>query len=56
MNSPACEDTDPLPYLPVFTGRVVTSREVSERFLWDVRQTVSDLLVKNYAGYAQPGA
>ena len=40
-----------MPYLPTFTGRVVTSREVSERFLWDVRQTVSDLLVENYAGY-----
>jgi len=37
-------------FLPVFTGRVVDSLEVSERFLWDVRQTVSDLLVENYAG------
>lgn len=42
---------DPLPYLPVFTGRVVESLEVSERFLWDVRLTVSDLLLDNYAGY-----
>jgi hypothetical protein len=42
---------DPIPYLPVFTGRVVRSREASERFLWDVRQTVSDLLLENYAGY-----
>ncbi len=42
---------DPLPYLPVFTGRVLDSLEVSERFLWDVRQTVSDLLVDNYAGH-----
>ena len=41
---------DPLPFLPVVTGRVVESVEVSERFLWDVRQTVSDLLVANYAG------
>ena len=40
----------PLPFLPVITGRVVESVEVSERFLWDVRQTVSDLLVANYAG------
>ncbi len=37
------------PYLPVFTGQVVESLEVSERFLWDVRQTVGDLLVENYA-------
>ena len=40
---------DPLPLLPVITGRVVDSVEVSERFLWDLRQTVSDLLVENYA-------
>ena len=41
---------DLLPLLPVITGRVVDSVEVSERFLWDLRQTVSDLLVENYAG------
>ncbi len=42
---------DPLPYLPVMTGRVIGSLDLSERFLWDVRQTVSDLLVANYAGH-----
>ncbi len=41
---------DPLPLLLVVTGRFVESAEVSERFLWDLRQTVSDLLVENYAG------
>lgn len=41
---------DPLPFLPVMTGRVMDSVEVSERFLWDMRKTVSDLLVENYAG------
>ncbi len=41
---------DPLPLLPIFTGRVLDSVEFSERFLWDLRQTVSDLLVENYAG------
>ena len=41
---------DPLPWLPVVTGRVVDSLEVSERFLWDLRQTVSELVVENYAG------
>jgi len=41
---------DPQPYLPVIAGFVVESMEVSERFLWDVRQTVSDLVVANYAG------
>ncbi len=38
-------------FLPVFTGRYVDSPEVSERFLWDFRQTVSELLVDNYAGH-----
>jgi len=42
---------DPLLYLPTMTGRVVHSLEVSERFLWDLRQTVSDLLVDDYAGH-----
>jgi hypothetical protein len=42
---------DLLPLLPVLSGRVVESLEVSERFLWDVRQTVSDLVVENYAGH-----
>ncbi len=42
---------DPLPYLPVMCGHVVDSVEVSERFLWDVRMTVNDLLLENYAGH-----
>lgn len=42
---------DMLPMLPVLTGRLVTSPEVSERFLRDVRQTVSDLLAENYIGH-----
>jgi len=37
------------PFLPVFTSRVVESLEVSERFLRDLRQTVSELVVENYA-------
>jgi hypothetical protein len=41
---------DPMLFLPVMTGRVVDSLEVSERFLWDLRQTVSELVVQNYAG------
>ncbi len=40
---------DMTPYLPVLTGRVVDSLEVSERFLYDMRLTVSDLLIENYA-------
>ena len=41
---------DLLPFLPAFAGRIVGSTEVTERFLWDLRQTVSDLLIENYAG------
>lgn len=41
---------DLMPYLPVVTGRVVTSLEASERFLWDLRVTVSELILENYAG------
>jgi len=37
------------PYLPVLTGRVVGSLEISERFLWDLRRTVSELVVEKYA-------
>ena len=40
---------DPLRYLPVMTGRVVESLEVSERFLWDVRQTAQELVIENHA-------
>jgi hypothetical protein len=36
-------------YLPALTGRAVGSQEVSERFLWDLRRTVKDLLLENYA-------
>jgi hypothetical protein len=35
-------------YLPVFSGRVVGSPELSERFLWDLRQTSQDLIIENH--------
>ena len=37
------------PYLPAMTGRVVGSRALSERFLWDLRQTAQELVVENHA-------
>ena len=43
---------DPLPYLPVLTGRVVQSADVSDRFLWDYRRTLADLLAENHYGAA----
>ena len=40
---------DPLPYLPAMIGRIVESSEISERFLWDLRQTAQELVVENHA-------
>jgi hypothetical protein len=42
---------DPLPYYPVYAGVMVQNREISERFLWDVRQTAQELVLENHAGY-----
>jgi hypothetical protein len=44
---------DPLVFLPTFTGRVVGSPEVTERFLWDMRRTIADLFADNYYGHFQ---
>jgi len=41
---------DPLVMLPTFTGLVVDTPDASERFLWDVRQTASELVCENQAG------
>jgi hypothetical protein len=34
------------PWLPVLAGRVVDSAEASDRFLWDFRQTLADLVAE----------
>jgi hypothetical protein len=41
---------DPIPYLPVLAGHVVTSEEVSDRFLYDFRKTIGDCLAENHYG------
>jgi hypothetical protein len=41
---------DLIPWLPAFSGRIIESTETTERFLWDLRQTVSELVIQNYAG------
>jgi hypothetical protein len=41
---------DPLLYLPVYSGLIVNNSEISERFLWDVRQTSNELIIENHAG------
>lgn len=40
---------DPLKYLPVYSGTIIGSREISERFLWDVRQVSMELVLENHA-------
>ena len=40
---------DPLALLPTFAGFVVDTPEVSERFLWDIRQTASELVCEYQA-------
>lgn len=35
-------------YLPVLTGRVVNSLEESEKFLWDFRKTIGELIADNH--------
>ncbi len=40
---------DPLPFFPVYAGNIVENREVSERFLWDLRQTSQELVLAYHA-------
>ncbi|WP_255373057.1 glycosyl hydrolase [Chitinophaga sp. YR573] len=44
---------DPLPYYPVYAGNVVGSVEISERFLWDLRQTAQELVLENHAEHVK---
>jgi len=37
-----------LPWLPVLTGRVVESAEASDRFLWDLRATLAELVAEHH--------
>ena len=40
-----------LPYLPALAGYYIESGEITERFLWDFRKTIGDLIAENYYGY-----
>ena len=44
---------DPVPYLPVMSGRIIGSRDLSTRFLADLRRTVADLVNGHYDHLAQ---
>jgi hypothetical protein len=39
---------DPVPWLPVVAGRIVTNRDSSDRFLNDLRRTVGDLILSDH--------
>ncbi|PWG80905.1 glycosyl hydrolase [Pararcticibacter amylolyticus] len=39
---------DPVSYLPAMAGVPVQSADVSERFLYDIRQTISELITDNF--------
>ena len=42
---------DIIPFLPAITGRIIGNGEFTERFLWDLRFTISELIAENYAGH-----
>ena len=41
---------DPTPWIPVLTGQVVESAEASDKFLWDLRKTIGDLIANEHYG------
>ena len=47
---------DPVPFLPVLAGRIVNSRQESDRFLNDFRRTIGDLTIQNHYRLFREGA
>ena len=41
---------DPVPWMPVLTGAIVESADASDRFLWDFRKTIADLIATEHYG------
>jgi (4-O-methyl)-D-glucuronate---lignin esterase len=41
---------DPVPWMPVLAGHVVGSAQASDRFLWDFRRTIEDLIADEHYG------
>ncbi|TLV02759.1 glycosyl hydrolase [Dyadobacter luticola] len=41
---------DPIPYLSVLAGKIIENREVSNRFLSDLRKTLADLIAEKHYG------
>ena len=44
---------DSTPWLPVLAGQIVESSEASDRFLWDFRKTIADLIANEHYGQVQ---
>jgi hypothetical protein len=44
---------DPVKYLPVFNGHVINNTDKSNRFLWDVRLTIQELIFQNHVDYVK---
>lgn len=42
---------DPKPYYPVYAGYIVENKDISERFLWDLRQTMQELIIENHSAF-----
>jgi hypothetical protein len=47
---------DMIAYLPIITGRIVESRDISNRFLYDFRRTIADLIWTNHYKHFQTRA
>lgn len=39
---------DPIPWLPVLSGKVVENVDLSNRFLWDLRRLIADFIATRY--------
>jgi hypothetical protein len=46
----ALKGYDIIPYLPLMTGRIIESKQVSEAVLWDFRHVVEEMVAENYFG------
>lgn len=44
---------DPQPFYPVYAGYVVENSAISERFLWDLRLTMQELMLENHSLYVK---
>lgn len=41
---------DPLPWLAVLSGRIIENHSMSDRFLWDLRRLVAEMIATEYVG------